>query len=289
MGLHQLWEQNHLVVEAVVPKAVEKDALGERMKSYEAHETFRRSMKRLPICVRMDGRAFHTFTRGLERPFDCGFATAMIETTKFLVEETHAKIGYTQSDEITLVFWDSSPISEPLFGGKLFKLTSVLASMTTAKFNSLIPTRIPSKVGTLGIFDARVFQVPSLEEAANLLLWRWRDARKNSISMAAQSHYSPRQLHGKHSLAQLSMLEEKGVHWDDFPHHLKWGTFVTRQTAERELTAEELEKIPARHRPVGPVTRSHSAPLVLPPLPEISNLVDVFFLGAKPAGHVIPA
>ena len=84
-------------------KTKTKDSIGDRMKSYEAHETSRRSMKRLPICVRVDGRAFHTFTRGLARPFDEGFSEAMVETCKFLVEQTHAKIGYTQSDEAVSV------------------------------------------------------------------------------------------------------------------------------------------------------------------------------------------
>lgn len=258
------------------------DTLGNRMKSYEAHETLRRSMQRLPLCVRMDGRAFHTFTRGLDRPFDEGFSRAMIETTKYLVEETNAKVGYTQSDEITLVFWDGSYRSEPLFGGKLFKLTSVLASMTTAKFNSLVPMLIPKRVGRFGIFDARVFQVPSLEEAANLLLWRWLDARKNSISMAAQSVYSAKQLHQKDSGAKLEMLQEKGVVWEDYPSHLKGGTFIQRKKVERLLTEEELDRIPEAHRPEGPVIRHAYIELDLPPLLSITNRPQVLFEGAEP-------
>jgi tRNA(His) 5'-end guanylyltransferase len=262
-------------------KTKSEESIGERMKGYEAHETLRRSMQRLPICVRMDGRAFHTFTRGLDRPFDAGFAKAMIETTKYLVEETNAKIGYTQSDEITLVFWDGSFLAEPLFGGKLFKLTSVLASMTTAKFNSLVPTLIPSKAGRLAVFDARIFQVPSLDEAANLLLWRWLDARKNSISMAAQALFSPKQLHKKDCAAMLEMTAARGVFWEDYPNHLKWGTFIQRRRVERVLTEEELDKIPERHRPAGPVTRHSYVELDLPLL-DVANRVQVFFDGAEP-------
>lgn len=265
-------------------KTKTKDSIGDRMKGYEAHETSRRSMKRLPICVRVDGRAFHTFTRGLDRPFDAGFSRAMVETTKFLVGETHAKIGYTQSDEITLVFWDSSHKAEPLFGGKFFKLTSVIASLTTAKFMSLIPELIPSKIGKIPSFDARIFQVPDLSEATNLILWRWIDARKNSISMAAQAHFSPRQLDGMDARARLDMLEqEKGIVWaDEFPDHLKWGTFVQRRAVERELTEAELDVIPERHRPKGPVTRNDYVELDLPPFIEISNRTEVLFEGAEP-------
>jgi len=261
-----------------------KDDLGTRMKDYESHETSRRSMKRLPICVRVDGRAFHTFTRGLARPFDEGFSKAMVETCKFLVEQTHAKIGYTQSDEITLVFWDGSHTAEPLFGGKFFKLTSVIASLTTGKFMSLIPEHMPSKVGKIPSFDARIFQVPDLSEAANLILWRWIDARKNSISMAAQAHFTPKQLHGLDAKARLNMLKEKkGIVWaDEFPDHLKWGTFVQRKSVERDLTAEELDRIPERHRPDGPVVRNDYVELDLPPFIEIDNRVEVLFEGAEP-------
>ena len=264
-------------------KTKNKDSIGDRMKSYEAHETSRRSMKRLPICVRVDGRAFHTFTRGLDRPFDAGFSMAMIETTKFLVEQTHAKIGYTQSDEITLVFWDGSHKAEPLFGGKFFKLTSVIASLATTKFMSVIPELMPSKVGKLPSFDARIFQVPDLSEAANLILWRWIDARKNSISMAAQANFSPKDLHGKPASERLAMLLEKGVDWaKDYPDHLKWGTFVQSKTVERELSEAELDVIPERHRPDGPVIRNDYVELDLPPFIEIDNRVEVLFEGAEP-------
>jgi tRNA(His) guanylyltransferase len=263
-------------------KTKSKDSIGDRMKGYEALETQRRSMKRLPICVRIDGRAFHTFTEGLRRPFDAGFADAMIETTMFLVRETNAKVGYTQSDEITLVFWDGSHKTEPLFGGKLFKLTSVLASLATAKFMSLLPEHIPSKVGELPSFDARIFQVPSLSEAANLVLWRWIDARKNSISMAAQACFPPSQLHGKAADERLAMLEAQGVSWSDYPDHLKWGTFIQRKAVERVLTAEELDRIPEKYRPTGPIHKNDVVRLKLPALITVTNRVEVLFDGADP-------
>ena len=252
------------------------------MKGYEAHETQRRSMRGLPICVRVDGRAFHTFTRGLDRPYDEGFNRAMIETAEYLVGETHAKVAYTQSDEITLVFWNESHTSEPLFGGKFFKLTSVLASLTTARFITLIPALIPAKVGELPTFDARIFQVPNLHEAANLLLWRWLDARKNSISMAAQAHYSSKQLHGKTQADRLRLLEKAGFDWHALPDRLKWGTFIQRKTSERELTEAELDRIPEKHHPPGPVTRTDCVEVKLPPLINLENRVAALFEGADP-------
>ena len=269
-------------------KTKSKDNLGTRMKSYEAHETSRVSMNRLPICVRIDGRAFHTFTKGLGRPFDAGFAEAMIETTKYLVSETNAKIGYTQSDEISLVFWDASHKTEPLFGGKFFKLTSVLASMATAKFNSLIADLMPSKTGTLVTFDARIFQVPDLNEAANLILWRWIDARKNSISMVAQAHYKPSELRGKPAADRIAMLKDKGVIWEDFPPHLKWGTFIQRKEVDRVLTEEELDQIPAQHRPDGPIKKSDIVVVNVPPLIDCLNRVEVLFGTAEPIVRPAP-
>jgi len=258
------------------------DSLGDRMKDFEIHGTQRKTMRKLPICVRIDGRAFHSFTRGLNRPYDEGFARAMIETTRYLVEQSGAKLGYTQSDEISLIFWTDAERAQPLFGGKFFKLTSVLASMATAKFNSLIPGFIPTKEGTLATFDARVFQVPDLEEAANLILWRWLDARKNSISMAAQAHFSPNQLHGKTTDDRLVMLEEKGIIWENFPSFLKWGTLIQKKTVTRELTSEELDRIPEKHRPDGPIVKNDLVVMDIPPLVECANRVELLFYGAEP-------
>src|SRR6185369_15347403 len=112
-----------------------KDDFGDRIKRYEAGETEQYFMPLLPIYARIDGRCFSGFTSGLRRPYDERITRAMVETTRYLVEETHARIGYTQSDEISLVWQQDRYDSESLFGGKVHKLVSVLASMATAKFN----------------------------------------------------------------------------------------------------------------------------------------------------------
>ena len=114
-----------------------QDDLGDRMKVYEAAETGRRFTPLLPVYARIDGRCFSTFTDGLDRPFDDRLSRAMVETVKYLVGETYARIGYTQSDEISLVWQQARYDSEMLFGGKVQKLVSVLAAMATAKFNHL--------------------------------------------------------------------------------------------------------------------------------------------------------
>ena len=112
-----------------------QDNLEDRMKMYEDIESKRILIPKLPICIRIDGRGFSKYTKGMNRPFDKNFTDSMIETMKFLIEETDAIIGYTQSDEISLILSD---IREPFFKGRISKLNSVIASMATAKFNELI-------------------------------------------------------------------------------------------------------------------------------------------------------
>jgi tRNA(His) 5'-end guanylyltransferase len=122
-------------------------------------------MRGLPLLARLDGRAFHTFTRDLPRPYAPGMSALMIETTRYLVAEMNARVGYTQSDEISLAWYEpSSSATEYPFDGRYQKLASVLAGMASARFCQLLPTHLPSKVGTTPHFDCRVWQVPSLDE-----------------------------------------------------------------------------------------------------------------------------
>lgn len=257
----------------------DSDEYGTRMKGYEAVETSRCLDPHLPVYARIDGRAFSTFTRGMERPFDPRMITAMVETTKHLVHETHARIGYTQSDEISLVWLAEGPESDILFSGKVQKMASVLASMAAAKFATVIS---PTWQERLPHFDCRVFQLPDKMEAANAFLWRAMDARKNAISMAAQSEFSHRQLHQKGQADMLAMLAEAGVDFEAYPAAFRRGTFVRREVVTRLLTDDELARIPEKHRPTGPVERSHMAVIDMPPFNKVMNRVEVIFDGAEP-------
>lgn len=255
------------------------DEFGQRMKAYEAVETARKLDPMLPIYARIDGRAFSTFTRGMDRPFDPRMTTAMIETTKHLVHDTHARIGYTQSDEIGLVWLADKPESDVVFSGKLQKMVSVLASMAAAKFATVISLNWQER---LPHFDARVFQLPSKDEAANAFLWRTMDARKNAISMVAQSRFSHKALHGKDQKTMLAMLAEAGVDFEALPPSFRLGTFVRRHVVERVLTNDELARIPERHRPTGAVTRSDMKIVDMPPFNKVTNRVEVIFDNADP-------
>lgn len=258
-----------------------KDDLGDRMKMYEGIECERTLIPRLPIYARMDGKCFSNFTKNMKRPFDETMSKAMVETTKYLITETHALMGYTQSDEISLVWYHPEPKSESWLGGKPHKLISILASMTTIKFN----LEIFKYAGFTGIpiFDCRVFNLPTLEEAANAFLWRELDATKNAVSMAASCYFSPNQLHGKTGSEKQEMLfQTHGINFNYYPEAFKRGTFVRRVTEERLLTPEEMEGIPEEYRPKGMVSRSKIVEMEMPRFASVVNRVGVIFNGEEP-------
>ncbi len=264
------------------------DALGDRMKAYEAHETSRRFLPGLPVYARIDGRGFSNFTRGLRRPYDERLTAVMIETTKILVEHTHARIGYTQSDEISLVWQIDTPEGALMFDGKVQKMSSVLAGLATSALNRLIATSDDAEFAAYAArmphFDCRVIHMPNRTEATNMLLWRNLDATKNAISMAARHYYSHNSLHGKNGPEMQEMLFAKGVNFNDYHPSFKRGTWVRRALIERQFTAEELAAIPERHRPDPGtmVVRSVMQAFDLPKLSTVSNREEVIFEGAAP-------
>lgn len=274
----------------------DNDAFGDRMKLYEQAEAGKRLMPLLPICVRIDGKGFSKWTKGLDRPYDSRLSKLMVETTKYLVDNIDGcKIGYTQSDEISLVIHSDSVASQVFFDGKLQKLCSVIASMTTAFFNSkkdlmfigydsqVISCPLPNRDRGYAIFDARVWNVPNMMEAANTLLWREQDATKNSISMASHHYFGHKKNLGLTGAQKQEMLfAEKGVNWNDYPTYFKRGVFVQKRSVFRNLTQEELNKIPEEHRPTEPVQRSEVVELDMPPFGKVVNRTEVIFLGDKP-------
>ena len=262
-----------------------KDTLGDRMKFYEKQQSGR-LIPLIPAICRLDGKAFHTFTRGMKRPFDEGLSGGMRDTTKYLVAETGARIGYTQSDEISLVWYNEDLETMLPFDGKVPKMTSILAAMTSVYFNRILGTYLPEKQGESPLFDARVWSVPTLNEACLYLLWREQDATRNSISMAAQSVYSHRELMGKSSSDKHEMLFQKGINWVEYPSAFKRGTYFQKRTVERPFTPEEIEKMPPKHEvfltPNMRVKRREIVMLDIPPLKSIQNRIDVLFNGLEP-------
>ena len=243
-------------------------------------------MPMIPVLARVDGRAFSRFTKGLERPYDQRMIDAMVETTKYLVEETNARCGYTQSDEISLVWLSEHPDSEMFFGGKMSKMVSVIGSLATLAFNRLLNRHLPAYAHKMPVFDNRVWEVPVEYEAANYFIWREQDATRNSVSMAARCFYSHKELHGKSSSEMQEMLFQKGKNWNDYPRHFKRGTYVRRRNIERNLTPEELADLPPKHHarqnPNLVVKRSLIVVEDFQPLTRMVNREAVILHGAEP-------
>lgn len=263
---------------------INRENLSDRMKGYERTTAGQRLMPLLPACCRLDGRSFHNFTKGMKRPYDPTLTQIMRDVTSYLVETTNATIGYTQSDEITLIWWTTDLKSQIFCDGRIQKMVSLLASTTTLKFFTLVQERIPDKAALLPMFDCRVWNVPTLAEAANVLLWRERDAIKNSISMAARAYFSHKQLFGKSGKEMQEMLWSKhGVNWNGYPVIFKHGSYFARRKSQRPFTAEEIDNLPplheARKNPNLMVERTDVIPLELPPLDRVSNKAEVLFEG----------
>lgn len=263
------------------------DALGDRLKAYEAQETARKLLPGVPVYGRLDGRGFSKFTRGMERPYDMRMIQAMIHATKILVDNTHATIGYTSSDEISLAWSNMDHNSPVIFDGKLHKLHSVLASLATVAFVQglkLYFENAQDLLDKMPHFDARVFNVPNLQELANCFLWRNLDATKNSISMAAHHYYSHNELQHKNSAQQQEMLWNKGINFNDFPAEFKRGTFVRRRQMNQTFDPVAWVLIPLAHRPPldQMILRTQTVAYDLPPLSRIPNRVAVLFEDSLP-------
>ena len=269
------------------PGSASNTPLEVRMKTYEAVTTETKLIERLPIYARIDMRAGHTWCRDLQKPFDQNYAAAMRGATKYIVEETGAAVGMTQSDEASFVWLDDTKVP---FGTRLFKLQSVLASMFTAAFMrqyinanmlDMVMKRLPS-------FDCRVLNMPSLTEAANMITWRSMDSVKNSITLLALEYFSNKQIHGKNGEEKIRMLAEKGVDYYALPEEYRIGAFFRRETYKKMLSSEELAKIPEKQRILDEngkmtVVRSHVVPFSLGMrLDEIANKEGFLFMGETP-------
>ena len=251
------------------------DDLGTRMKEFYEGIPKTKLMRRTPVAIRIDGKAFHTFTRGFKRPFDEILIKSMQETTKYLCEHIQGCVlGYTQSDEITLILVDYKKLdSSAWFDYEVQKLCSISASMATMAFNKIFLDNVDlvyqeefykrglDQGGTLSeiekldsefyiyyskankaMFDARCFNIPR-EEVTNLVYWRQLDATRNSIQMVGQANFSHKELQNKScNMIQDMLHEKKGINWNDFPTHQKRGACVVRKPGKLEIERKIIEK-----------------------------------------------
>jgi len=213
-----------------------KDSLGDRMKTYESVPKHF-LMRRTPVIIRIDGKAFHTFTKRFERPFSDVMHTLMVHTTEHLVRNIqNAVLGYTQSDEISILLNDWKTLeTDQWFNGNVQKMASVSASMATGYFNAAYHEYCDSNSDSqidfmkeTAFFDSRVYNVPH-EDVVNYFVWRQQDASRNSVQMLGRAYFSHKQLHAKNnSQIQDILMLEKGVNWNDIETWKKRGTCVQR-------------------------------------------------------------
>ena len=226
------------------------DDLGTRMKTFYEQIPKTKLMRRCPVAIRIDGKAFHTFTRGFRKPFDEILVKSMQETTKYLCENIQGCVfGYTQSDEITLILVDYQTFNtSAYFDYEVQKMCSISASMATMAFNKFFTKNVNAYlddyydtwnvtaedekyVDTLSkakekgaMFDARCFNIPK-EEVTNLIYWRQLDASRNSIEMVGRAYFSHNELMNKSCNNIQDMLMEKyNINWNDYPTYLKRGS-----------------------------------------------------------------
>lgn len=212
--------------------------LDDRMKYYEKTNCPLVFEKDHNIVIRIDGRCFHNYTKGLIRPFDKYFLDLMDQVTEYLFKETNALVAYTQSDEISIVLKNKETHSEHYFGGKRDKLNSILAVKASQFFNmkksTCLPLQYTKQRSELAEFDCRSFFVPDDIEVVNYLRWRERDCVKNSVSSLALSEFSHSELLGKHREDRLKMLKEKGINWESLDRRYKNGRFFMKENRRIE-------------------------------------------------------
>ena len=229
------------------------DNLGMRMKNNYESIPKTRLMRRTPVAIRIDGKAFHTFTRGFEKPFDMVLIKSMQQTMKYLCENIQGCVfGYCQSDEITLILVDYQTLTtDAWFDYEVQKICSISASMATMAFNKFFEINVKNYIRNImpniltplaetymkatekgAMFDARCFNIPK-EEVTNLIYWRQLDATRNSIQMVGQANFSHKELQNKScNMIQDMLHEQKGINWNDFPTICKRGTACIKKYEE---------------------------------------------------------
>ncbi len=251
-----------------------KDPLGDRIKRQYEHRCRHYLARRSYVIIRVDGRAFHTFTRHCERPFDRELIADMNAVAVALCEQIPgAQFAFTQSDEVSVLLTDfQSMQTEAWFDNNQSKLESLSASLATVAFNRSRLNRLVQRHGVEAMqqreawaaFDSRAFLVPDVNEVANVFIWRQQDATRNSIQMVAHAHFRHEELEGIGTdEMQEKLWQERGINWNDFEVSLKRGRFIERQTVVR--TVEYVEKQTGQTKVVEGVER-HEWAVVDPPI-----------------------
>ena len=210
------------------------DTLGDRMKGYESVPRIR-LVPKMPVLIRLDGKAFHTLTRGIEKPWDERFNLCMKAAAIALCEQVQGcQLAYVQSDEIQLLLVDYQSIkTQGWFDYEVQKMCSISAAVASVAFREAFRGWFPDRAdNATTLFDSRCWNLPR-EEVVNAFIWRQQDATRNSVSALAQAHFSHKRLHGKNTSQMQDMLmSEKGINWNDCPVPQKRGVCIVKEIYE---------------------------------------------------------
>lgn len=225
---------------------MKKDELGSRMKENYEDRTRFMLPRRTYTIVRLDGKAFHTYTKNFKRPYDERLMRVMDNTAISLCKGVQGvKLAYVQSDEISLVLTDFDAVkSDAWFDGNIQKIVSVSASIATAAFNNemYLDEEILAPMTKVAHFDSRVFTIPERSEVINYLIWRQQDATRNSIQMGAQALYTQKQLHQKNTSDLQELMFQKGINWNDYPVGFKRGRVIIKEEYEHKGIDKKTDK-----------------------------------------------
>lgn len=223
------------------------DNLGTRMKTNYEQIPKTKLMRRCPVVIRIDGKSFHSFTKGFNKPYDDLLIKSMQETMKYLCANVQGCVlGYHQSDEISLLLIDYKNLnSQAFFDYEIQKVCSITASMATMAFNKAFLKEVNeyllncakgenkdirfadvySRAVLKGaMFDSRCFNIPE-SEVTNYFYWRQLDATRNSIQMVGQANFSHKELQNKScDMIQDMLHDQKGINWNDYPTYKKRGS-----------------------------------------------------------------
>lgn len=219
-----------------------KDSLGDRMKADYENRTRFLLPRRTYTIIRVDGKNFHRYTRGCQRPYDLGLMEDMDTAALAVCENIEgAQMAYVQSDEISVLLTDfGSPQTQAWFNGSVQKLASLSASLATAHFNLARVRRAAGQSQKVACFDSRAFTVPDPAEVENYFVWRQQDATRNSVSMTAQAHFPHERLQGVSTDQMQEILwSEKGVNWNDQPSGFKRGRCIVRRRLTHDLEYQD--------------------------------------------------
>jgi tRNA(His) guanylyltransferase len=250
-----------------------KDTLGDRAKKYEAVSRHKLT-ERMPVIIRCDGKAFHSYLRGCKRPFDENVVSCMNDTAKYLCQHIQgAKLAYVQSDEISILLTNYQDTnSQSWFDNDISKMCSVSAGMASAYFTS-ISNRIFGQI-KMAVFDARVFTVPR-EDVCNAILWRQQDCLRNSVQMVARYFFSHKECDHKNNTQLRAMIATNGVDWyDNLPVNLKQGRCIIKHQSDKAasnpktgeaITALRSEWVVDNNIPIFSQDRDYIEKLIYPP------------------------